>query len=1083
MNTELNFPRRLLAGLTALALLLMLALPVWAEGEETEKLPVSINSVEDLLQLVADCRLDSWSEDRTVDLNTDLDLTGVDFAGIPTFSGTFDGNSHTISGLSLVDDGSVTGFFRYIQADGVVHDLTIRGRSMPSGSRTTVGGIVGSNAGTLINCRFEGVASGASIVGGIAGTNLSSGTINNCTTTGSVYGAHFIGGIVGENHGVVINCGNDANVNTTVDQNEVDLSELTLNDLIGTENAADITDIGGIAGTSSGVVRACLNRGTVGYLHIGYNIGGIVGSQTGYVEGCVNYGTVYARKEGGGIVGQMEPSSTLEYTKDTLQELSDEMGTLQTLVNRACDDASAASSDLSNQLDALKSSVTSSRNAIENLLQQTEDGISISSQTVKTDLSQFKQNLKNTTGNPEDPNATKQPDGAVIDPIYSTGDLTNRNNDDNGDDSDSDIDLPDISLPDIGIDTGDIGEDIPVPESQAEETPTQDEAVTAPEQPADPAPAEQPAEAADTAPVTENAPAGQSAEPEAEREAHGQPDPNTDADSDTTIGPQPTPDPNQDDGGYIVEKPENRDFGKELVDGISDAIPNSVDVEIPKVELTNKDAITASRNDLSSNLTSMGDIVSNLNSNASSNSQALINDVRAISNQINKIGQTLSGASDNIKDPDDVVDDISDEDTDDDVEAKVTNCINSGVVNADINAGGITGAMARENYTTAGSESLNFTFKTRVVARDCTNYGTVSAKKQNAGGIVGDAEMGSVIDCKGFGTVDAEDATAVGGVAGVSKSIIRESYAKCRLSGAKQVGGIAGNGATIENCRAMVIIDNAAEQLGAIAGYVEDPLDGSVTGNTFVDEGVAGIDSVSYKNIAEPLSYADFAAQENLPSDFASICVRFVTEDDTLVQQYYIPYGSDFPTDQLPPVPNHTGQYGSWEDVDLKNMTFDATIHAEYSDMNTVRQSQEKRDGRPIVLVEGSFDTTDELMLHEVDDAPAALGVLVEAWGLELPADTGHTLRYMPPETTDNTELWVKTDAGWQQAETSVDGSYLTCTAPAGTTEFAAVKIPASKVPLAAAAYGAAAALLLVILFIVRKRKKRKAKKAAEKAE
>ena len=1094
MNRIFQLTRRLWAALLALCLVLALTLPVFAEGESsadtTEKETYHIGTVDELLQLADYCRLDSWSENRTVMLDADLELTGSGFSGIPSFSGVFLGQGHVISGLSLVNDGSVVGFFRYVQKGANVRDLVVRGRAMPTGSRTTVGGIAGSNAGTLHNCRFEGVSSGASIVGGIVGTNLASGVIESCTTTGSVYGAHFIGGIAGENHGIIANSTNTANVNTTVEQNDIDLSELTLGDLIGTENVADITDIGGIAGQSGGVIRACMNRGTVGYQHMGYNVGGIAGSQTGYIEGCVNYGTVYARKEGGGIVGQMEPSSTLEYTKDTLQELSDEMGTLQTLVNRACDDASAASSDLSNQLDALKSSVTSSRNAIENLLQQTENGISISSQTVKTDLSQFKQNLKNTTGDPEDPNATKQPDGAVIDPLYSTGDLTNRNNDDNGDDSDSDIDLPDISLPDIGIDTGDIGEDIPVPESQAEETPTQDEAVTAPEQPADPAPAEQPAEAADTAPVTENAPAGQSAEPEAEREAHGQPDPNTDADSDTAIGPQPTPDPNQDDGGYIVEKPENRDFGKELVDGISDAIPNSVDVEIPKVELTNKDAITASRNDLSSNLTNMGDIVSNLNSNASSNSQALINDVRAISNQINKIGQTLSGASDNIKDPDDIVDDISDEDTDDDVEAKVTNCINSGVVNADINAGGITGAMARENdldpeddYTTAGSESLNFTFKTRVVARDCTNYGTVSAKKQNAGGIVGDAEMGSVIDCKGFGTVDAEDATAVGGVAGVSKSIIRESYAKCRLSGAKQVGGIAGNGATIENCRAIVIIDNAAEQLGAIAGYVEAPLDGSVTGNTFVDEGVAGIDSVSYKNIAEPLSYADFAAQENLPSDFASICVRFVTEDDTLVQQYYIPYGSDFPTDQLPPVPNHTGQYGSWEDVDLKSMTFDATIHAEYSDMNTVRQSQEKRDGRPIVLVEGSFDTTDELMLHEVDDAPAALGVLVEAWGLELPADTGHTLRYMPPETTDNTELWVKTDAGWQQAETSVDGSYLTCTAPAGTTEFAAVKIPASKVPLAAAAYGAAAALLLVILFIVRKRKKRKAKKAAEKAE
>lgn len=69
-------------------------------------------------------------------------------------------------------------------------------------------------------------------------------------------------------------------------------------------------------------------------------------------------------------------------------------------------------------------------------------------------------------------------------------------------------------------------------------------------------------------------------------------------------------------------------------------------------------------------------------------------------------------------------------------------------------------------------------------------------------------------------------------------------------------------------------------------------------------------------------------------------------------------------------------------------MTFDTTIHAEYNSMNTVRQSQEKRSGRSIVLVEGSFDTTDELMLHEIDDAPQTLGTLVEAWGLELPADT-----------------------------------------------------------------------------------------------
>lgn len=1062
---ERNTAKRTLEKLLSVCICLcmlgaMLPAQVFAEEADTAqtetvqdtapKDAVYLSSADDLIQLAKNCRLDSWSQNRTVVLEADIDLSSVDFNGIPSFGGTWEGQNHAITGLSLSQDGSVQGLFRYVQQGALVRDMTVKGRIKPGGTRASVGGIAGSNAGTLHNCRFEGVSSGASVVGGIAGTNLAAGVIESCTTTGSVYGAHFIGGIAGENHGIIANCTNTSSVNTTVEQNDIDLSSLTLNDLIGTENVADITDIGGIAGQSGGVIRACMNRGTVGYQHMGYNVGGIAGSQTGYIEGCVNYGTVYARKEGGGIVGQMEPSSTLEYTKDTLQELSDEMSTLQTLVNRACDDASAASSDLSNQLEALKNNVTSSRNAIENLLKQAENGVSIGSQTVKTDLSQFKQDLKNTN-------------------------LPGAGDGDNAADSDTVIDYSEATPP---SDTDPVDPNYTLSPSeepaQSADLSTPDESSTAAQ---DTAPAQEPAQE----PAAEGS--------EADRTSHGQPGPEAVDDSaDSTVvseddGAATKPDERYPiDPGYTLIT-EGLPDTKDVLNDISDALPDSVDVEIPKVELTNRDAITASRNDLSSSLTSMGDIVSSLNNNASSNSQALINDVKAISKQINKIGQTLSGASENVnRDADDIVDDVSDDDTDDDVEAKVTNCINSGTVNADLNAGGITGAMARENdldpeddYTTAGSESLNFTFKTRVVTRDCTNYGTISAKKQNAGGIVGDAEMGSVIDCRGFGTLDAEDATGVGGVAGISKSTIRESCAKGRLSGAKQVGGIVGSGATIENCRAMVMIDNAAEQIGAIAGIVDDPLDGSVTGNTFVDGGVAGIDSVSYQGIAEPLAYEDFVAQENLPDDFGSICVRFVTDEDSLVQEYHIPYGSDFPTDQLPPVPNHQGQYGSWEDVDLTGMTFDATIHAEYSDINTVRQSQEKRGERSLVLVEGSFDTTDELMLYEVDDAPDTPGTLVEAWGLELPADTGHTLRYMPPETTDNTVLWVRTDAGWQQADTSVDGSYLTCTAPAGTTAFAAVQMPASKVPLLAAACGAAAALLLVILFIARKKKKKKA--------
>ena len=159
MNRISDMMRRLWAALLALCLVLALTLPVFAEGEGTdtaeEKETYHIGTVEELLQLADYCRLDSWSENRTVVLDTDLELTGSGFTGIPSFSGVFEGQGHTVSGLSLVGDGSVVGFFRYVQKDANVRDLVIRGRAMPTGSRSTVGGVAGSNAGTLHNCRFE----------------------------------------------------------------------------------------------------------------------------------------------------------------------------------------------------------------------------------------------------------------------------------------------------------------------------------------------------------------------------------------------------------------------------------------------------------------------------------------------------------------------------------------------------------------------------------------------------------------------------------------------------------------------------------------------------------------------------------------------------------------------------------------------------------------------------------------------------------------------------------------------------------------------------------------------------------------
>lgn len=1006
-----SWMRRLAAGFTAIALLVSFALPAFAEDAEPlpeEKPAVHITTVDELLQLAKDCSLDTYSTHRTVLLDADLDLVGQGFAGIPIFNGTFDGQGHTISNLNLVQDGSVVGFFRYLESDAVVQNLTLQGRAMPVGSRRTIGSVAGSNAGTVKNCSFVGVSSGVSMVGGIVGQNLSGGVVDGCTVTGSVYGAHFVGGIAGDNHGVIANCVNKASVNTKVEQNEIDISSLTLKDLIGTENVADITDIGGVTGSSAGVVKNCQNLGTVGYQHMGYNVGGIVGSQTGYVTACTNYGTVYARKEAGGIVGQMEPNSILEYEKDTLQILGEQLEELQTLVDHACDDANAAASDTSAQLNVLQCNVTNARAALERLLQTTADNVTIGQTDTTVDLGALKDSLKGESAPSESP------------------------------------------------------EETPAPEASASEAPAE----TAPaETPAEPAPAEEPT--TEPAPAESPAEEALSASEEETRAVHGQPEP-TDSDEATpSVG--------------IVDPDFSTLGDNNIWSDLGEALPDTMQVTVPTVEVTDRDAINASQSDLSGTLNSVANTIAALNSSGSSNSQTLINDVRAITKQMNKIGNTLAGAGDNTADPDDLYSDISDTDTESDTTGKVAYCVNHGTVDADINAGGITGAMARENdldpeddYHTTGSDSMNFKLKSRVVIRGCANYGEVTGKKQGVGGIVGNMEMGSVLSSWNYGNITAADATGVGGIAGTSKATIRESGAKCRLAGAKQVGGIAGSGYDIDTCRAMVVIDEGTEQLGAIAGTVDDPRSGDITGNTFVDEGVAGLDDVSYADIAAPLPFDEFAAQENLPGAFKKITVHFNAEGNC-VAEFTLDYGGSLTPDQFPEVPQKNGSWGVWADTDLTNLTFDAVVEAEYNDKTSVLQSEQQRDGRALLLVEGSFDSNDKLELQPCTENPQP-GTL-ESWLLPVQDELAHTVRYLTPHDPDTMQLWLKTADGWQAWDAQTDGSYLKFTAPADAQAFAVTENPVSTGKLLAA--GIAAAVLVVVLLLLRRHRKRKNKKKA----
>ena len=356
--------------LAAILLLSLMAPAALAAGSADT---VYLRTAEDLTEFSQNCTLDSWSQGKTVYLEADIDLTGVDFTPIPTFGGTFEGQGHTISGLFLTGSGNVRGLFRYIQPTGAVRDLNVTGTISPSDRKNTLGGLVGENHGAITNCSFSGTVSGADSIGGIAGINEAQGQIINCTFSGSVTGEHYVGGIAGQNYGSIIQCENSGSINTTEVDAELNLDNLNQEQLNAAENVPVCTDIGGITGFSSGILQSCVNTGAVGYAHVGYNIGGIVGRQSGYLNGCANSGTILGRKDVGGIAGQLVPEVRLLYNEGQVGDLLDELDVLRELISQTGDDVRGASDELSERMQAISDRAGEAQEAMSDLMDSTTD--------------------------------------------------------------------------------------------------------------------------------------------------------------------------------------------------------------------------------------------------------------------------------------------------------------------------------------------------------------------------------------------------------------------------------------------------------------------------------------------------------------------------------------------------------------------------------------------------------------------------------------------------------------------------------------------------------------------------------------
>ncbi len=321
---------------------------------EAEYDKFSISTKEDFIEFAENCTLDSWSRNKYFTLDNDINLSGCRDIYVPSFAGVFDGNGHTISGISIRESGSACGLFRYVQSGAKVKNLNVSGSIDAAGSAKNVGMIAGANYGNIDGCKASGRITGEENVGGIAGFNAKEGKVTGCLSTCLVVGTHSGAGIAGSNEGLVQGCANEGDVNTSVSDVSIDLSDLSVEDIakIGsTASLSAFTDIGGITGVNTGEVRSCVNRGTIGYEHVGYNIGGIAGrSSQGYIDSCSNYGKISGRKDVGGIAGQMEPFLQIEYMVDGISQLNLETNRLFDMIDSAIDDLDSFDAEASRML-------------------------------------------------------------------------------------------------------------------------------------------------------------------------------------------------------------------------------------------------------------------------------------------------------------------------------------------------------------------------------------------------------------------------------------------------------------------------------------------------------------------------------------------------------------------------------------------------------------------------------------------------------------------------------------------------------------------------------------------------------------
>lgn len=234
----------------------------------------TVTSADGLMNIAA--LVNGGKSDINITLDKNIDLTGKDWTPIGTsfdnsYTGTFDGGGHTITGLAVTTNDQFVGLFGYLNRAGTVKNVVMEGVLITSNHMFgCTGGVVGYSWGTIENCSVSGSVSGTDCVGGVVGSQKA-GSIIGCSSSATVKGTHYVGGVAGEKWGSMTACYATGNVTLEIASQKNNFG-------------------GGVVGLNGGSrVLACYATGNVtstGSSTGNVHIGGLFGDSYTTVTAC-----------------------------------------------------------------------------------------------------------------------------------------------------------------------------------------------------------------------------------------------------------------------------------------------------------------------------------------------------------------------------------------------------------------------------------------------------------------------------------------------------------------------------------------------------------------------------------------------------------------------------------------------------------------------------------------------------------------------------------------------------------------------------------------------------------------------------